>query len=111
MRGKDLPQRGDDWFGADFNPILLTTAQGMNLLHIVSMSAFIRDGHGVGILSNWDNPMRMVGAAWHNFVPPPEFQQCVVVRMMMGLLRLRREVALQHNLDSRMLLGAARKGH
>jgi hypothetical protein len=46
------------WYDSDFHPILLQTSLGQNLAHAAIMASFLRDGHSVGILSYWDNPMR-----------------------------------------------------
>ncbi len=46
------------WIESRFNPLLLRTKQGQTLLHALVMSTFLRDGHSVGVLTTWDNPMR-----------------------------------------------------
>ena len=54
------PSDSHTWYSSKFNPMYATTAAGQNLFHFALQATFIRDGHGVGILTNWDNPMRFV---------------------------------------------------
>jgi len=69
---------------------MLTTTTGQNLLHVAIMSTFIRDGHGVGIMSTWVNPMKY--ELRHKVI---DQQDNVAVKIVRAILKAAPQLALE----------------